>query len=151
MANDGEEAVAAVENGGFDLILMDVQMPKMSGLEAAAVIRSREHGTVRHVPIVAMTANAMKGDKERGLEAGMDGYVSKPVQAGDMLEMIARFTSSTGEAPDAASSIVPGQDLRQVAPGRGTTYRGTIGAQEGQRSCWLPSRRCGNNGATGEP
>jgi signal transduction histidine kinase/CheY-like chemotaxis protein len=108
LANDGEEAVAAVENGGIDLILMDVQMPKMSGLEAATAIRNRERGTARHVPIIAMTANAMKGDKERCLEAGMDGYVSKPIQAGYMLEMIAQFTSSTGEALDAPQSTVHG-------------------------------------------
>ena len=98
LANDGEEAVTAAENGGIDLILMDVQMPKMSGLEAAAVIRNLERGTARHVPIIAMTANAMKGDKERCLEAGMDGYVSKPIQADYMLELIAQFTSSAGEA-----------------------------------------------------
>ena len=94
LVNDGEQALAAVENGGFDLILMDVQMPKMSGLEAAAAIRNRERGTTRHMPIIAMTANAMKGDKERCLEAGMDGYLSKPIQPAYVLEMIAQFTSS---------------------------------------------------------
>jgi CheY-like chemotaxis protein len=102
LANDGEEAVAAAENGGFDLILMDVQMPKMSGLEAATAIRNRERGTARHVPIIAMTANAMKGDKERCLETGMDGYVSKPIQAGYLLETIAQFTSSAVDTFDAA-------------------------------------------------
>jgi two-component system, sensor histidine kinase and response regulator len=108
LANDGEEALAAVENGGIDLILMDVQMPKMSGLEAAAVIRNLERGTARHVPIIAMTANAMKGDKERCIEAGMDGYVSKPIQADYLLEMVAQFTSSAGETIDTAQSTVPG-------------------------------------------
>jgi signal transduction histidine kinase/CheY-like chemotaxis protein/streptogramin lyase len=105
VANDGEEAVGAVENGGFDLILMDVQMPKMSGLEAAAAIRNLERGSSRHLPIIAMTANAMKGDKVRYLEAGMDGYISKPIQGDCLLEMIAEFTSSAGEAMDTAQPL----------------------------------------------
>jgi signal transduction histidine kinase/CheY-like chemotaxis protein len=95
VANDGEEAVAAVKNGEFDVVLMDVQMPKMSGLEAAVAIRTLERGTGRHMPIVAMTAHAMKGDQERCLKAGMDGYVSKPIQIGHLLEAIARVTAPT--------------------------------------------------------
>jgi signal transduction histidine kinase/CheY-like chemotaxis protein len=102
VANDGAEAVAAVRDGEFDVVLMDVQMPNMSGLEAAAVIRTRERGSGRHVPIVAMTARAMKGDRERCLEAGMDGYVSKPIQPGHMMEVIARVTS-----PAEAAERVP--------------------------------------------
>jgi two-component system, sensor histidine kinase and response regulator len=97
--------VRALENGGCDLVLMDVQMPKISGLEAAAAIRNLERGTSRHVPIIAMTANAMKGDEERCLEAGMDGYISKPIQADSLLGMIAEFTSSAGEAMEAAQPL----------------------------------------------
>jgi signal transduction histidine kinase/DNA-binding response OmpR family regulator len=93
VANDGQQAVAAVENGEFDLVLMDVQMPNMSGLEAASAIRILERGTGRHLPIVAITAHAMKGDQEHCLEAGMDGYISKPIQPDHMMEVIDQVTS----------------------------------------------------------
>lgn len=78
------------EQGEFDLILMDVQMPEMDGLQATAEIRARESGSGRHVPIVAMTAHAMKGDRERCLDAGMDGYIVKPIRRTELLEEIAR-------------------------------------------------------------
>jgi signal transduction histidine kinase/CheY-like chemotaxis protein len=100
VANDGQEAVAALANGEFDVVLMDVQMPNMSGLEATAAIRTLERATGRHVPIVAMTANAMKGDRERCLEVGMDDYVSKPIQADHLLEVIARVASAPGETAE---------------------------------------------------
>ena len=100
VANDGTEAVAAVECARFDVVLMDVQMPNMSGFEATAAIRSRERGTGRHVPIVAMTAHAMKGDQERCLEAGMDGYISKPIQPDHMMEVIARVTAPAAETAE---------------------------------------------------
>jgi signal transduction histidine kinase/CheY-like chemotaxis protein/HPt (histidine-containing phosphotransfer) domain-containing protein len=79
VANNGVEAVAAFDRDTFDAILMDVQMPGMSGFDAARAIRRREAGTGRHIRIVAMTAYAMTGDRERCLEAGMDGYVPKPI------------------------------------------------------------------------
>ncbi len=94
LAADGVEAVAAAETIDFDVILMDVQMPHMSGLEATAAIRAWERQTGKHVPIVAMTAHAMKGDLERCIEAGMDGYVSKPIQPGQLMDAIARVTGS---------------------------------------------------------
>jgi two-component system sensor histidine kinase/response regulator len=81
VVEDGREALAAMESEPFDLVLMDVQMPEMDGLEATRAIRERERGTGRHVPIVALTAHALAGDRERCLEAGMDGYVSKPLRA----------------------------------------------------------------------
>jgi signal transduction histidine kinase/CheY-like chemotaxis protein len=102
VANDGREAVEAVENGEFDVVLMDVQMPNMSGYEAAAAIRVRERASGKHVPIVAMTAHAMKGDEQRCLEAGMDGYVSKPIQPDHMMEAIARVTGSARETAEPA-------------------------------------------------
>ena len=104
LAADGIEAVAAVEQIDFDVVLMDVQMPNMSGLEAAVAIRAAERSTGRHVPIVAMTAHAMKGDQERCLEAGMDGYISKPIQPDRMMEAIARAAGPAVETAEAARS-----------------------------------------------
>jgi CheY-like chemotaxis protein len=79
VAGNGVDAVAAAEHQRFDVILMDVQMPLMGGLDATAMIRERERQTGRHTRIVAMTAHAMTGDRERCLAAGMDGYLSKPI------------------------------------------------------------------------
>ncbi len=79
VAGNGCEPLAALERQSFGVVLMDVQMPEMDGLEATKAIRAKERSTGGHVPIVAMTAGAMKGDRERCLEAGMDHYVSKPL------------------------------------------------------------------------
>ncbi len=91
VANDGREAVHAYENHPFDLVLMDVQMPEMDGLEATACIRVLENRLGRHTPIVAMTARAMKGDREQCLQSGMDGYVSKPVRQRELYQAIAAY------------------------------------------------------------
>ena len=80
IANNGREAVSALEQGRFDLVLMDVEMPVMSGLEATASIREKEKLHGYYTRIIAMTAHAMKGDRERFLAAGMDGYICKPIQ-----------------------------------------------------------------------
>ena len=88
VANDGVEALAALERGRFDIILMDLQMPKMGGLEVTKMIRERERASGDHVRIVAMTAHAMRGDRERCLAAGMDGYVSKPIDAAVLFAMV---------------------------------------------------------------
>ena len=85
---NGSDAVNERKNREFDLILMDVQMPEMDGLEATRQIREYEQETGEHVPIIAMTAHAMKGDRERCLEAGMDGYVSKPVRVRELFSTI---------------------------------------------------------------
>ena len=79
LTNNGLEAIHALENHTFDIVLMDLQMPEMGGFEATAKIREKEKETGAHVPIVAMTAHAMKGDREKCLQGGMDGYVSKPI------------------------------------------------------------------------
>jgi len=89
--NNGREALAAVEKETFDLILMDVQMPEMDGLETTAAIRRREQGTGLHQPILAMTAHAMKGDEAQCLAAGMDGYITKPVRSEELFGMIERY------------------------------------------------------------
>jgi len=77
------EVLDAIENQHFDLILMDVQMPVMDGFEATASIRAREE-TGEHIPIIALTAHAIKGDREKCLNYGMDGYVSKPLQTEEL-------------------------------------------------------------------
>src|SRR5208283_3255045 len=89
LANNGKEALAALERASFDVILMDIQMPEMDGFEATAAIRQREKGTPGpHQIVIAMTAHAIAGDRERCLWAGMDGYVSKPFRIADLLKEI---------------------------------------------------------------
>jgi signal transduction histidine kinase/ActR/RegA family two-component response regulator len=101
VTHNGREALEVSVQQYFDLILMDVQMPELDGLEASRLIREREKGTGSHIPILAMTAHAMKGDRERCLEAGMDGYVAKPIQPQKLLEAI-QEALSPGPAPEAA-------------------------------------------------
>lgn len=88
IANNGKEAVAKWEQQPFDLILMDVQMPEMDGLEATARIRLKEKRTASHIPIIAMTAHALAGDRERCLEGGMDDYVAKPIRAAELFAKV---------------------------------------------------------------
>jgi len=95
VVKNGQEAVAAVENESFDLVLMDVQMPEMDGYQATSVIREREARMGGHVPIVALTAHAMKGDQERCLSAGMDGYVAKPIRRAELEHVIDKVLRHT--------------------------------------------------------
>jgi CheY-like chemotaxis protein len=88
VAQTGTLAVKAHESQPFDLVLMDVQMPEMDGLEATIAIRQREKTSGKHIPIIAMTAHAMVGDRELCLKAGMDGYVTKPLDVGDLFALI---------------------------------------------------------------
>jgi PAS domain S-box-containing protein len=88
VAANGKKALEALENEGFDLILMDVQMPELSGLEATLTIREKEKTTGKHIPIVAMTAHAMKGDEERFLASGMDSYLTKPLRTETLLSLL---------------------------------------------------------------
>ncbi|WP_218934733.1 hybrid sensor histidine kinase/response regulator [Rosistilla ulvae] len=98
LAQDGQEAVDAFRREPFDLILMDVQMPTMDGIEATVAIRAHEQEPAR-IPIIAMTASAMKGDRERCLDAGMDAYLSKPIEAQQLDETIAQFASKISADP----------------------------------------------------
>ena len=88
VASNGRQTLEALEKQKFDLVVMDVSMPDMDGFEATAAIRAKEEATGTHIPIIAMTAHAMKGDRERCLAAGMDAYVSKPIQAKELFEAI---------------------------------------------------------------
>jgi len=96
IVGDGRAVLTALEEQSFDLILMDLQMPEMDGLEATLIIRKRERKN-QHLPIIAMTAHVMQGDRERCLEAGMDGYISKPIQPQQLFEVIDRFTQGVSQ------------------------------------------------------
>ena len=93
VANHGKEALAWLARQSFDAVLMDMQMPEMGGIEATERIRADELPQGGHIPIIAMTANAMKGDREECLAAGMDDYVSKPIQRKTLMDAIERWTS----------------------------------------------------------
>jgi two-component system sensor histidine kinase/response regulator len=88
VANNGLEALDALRRESFDLVLMDVQMPELGGFETTQAIRQGEGGAGRHLPIIALTAHAMKGDREKCLQSGMDGYVTKPIRARDLFQAI---------------------------------------------------------------
>jgi two-component system, sensor histidine kinase and response regulator len=91
VAEDGQQTLDQWESSAFDVILMDVEMPVIDGLEATRIIRRREQTTGQHIPIIAMTAHAMKGDRERCLEAGMDGYVAKPIRVKELFDTLREF------------------------------------------------------------
>jgi signal transduction histidine kinase/CheY-like chemotaxis protein len=99
-AANGRQALEHLENERFDLVLMDVQMPEMDGFEATATIRKREAATGAHLPIVAMTAHAMHGDKERCLAAGMDGYLPKPISVKELLAVLQAVLDRPKLAPE---------------------------------------------------
>ena len=94
LVDNGREAVSAVERETFDLVLMDLQMPEMGGIEATAAIRARHGDTADRLPIVAVTAHAMDGDRQRCLDAGMDGYVAKPLKPVELFEVIDRVMAA---------------------------------------------------------
>jgi PAS domain S-box-containing protein len=120
LAGTGKEALAALERRPFDLILMDVQMPEMDGLKATAAIRAGEAGTGRHVPILAMTAHAMKGDRERCLAAGMDGYLAKPIQPRELFQALAGLLPAPVAAePEADTTLNEAEILYRVGDDRG--------------------------------
>ena len=109
---NGREAVVAVERDRFDVVLMDVQMPVMGGFEATRLIRELEAGSGRRTPIIAVTARAMKGDREACLEAGMDGFVPKPIKAAELLETLESLAwGSPGELNAAVANGSPVETL----------------------------------------
>ncbi len=97
VANNGEEALAMLSHLPFDIVLMDCQMPVMDGFKAARAIRDREEGTDRHIPVIAMTANAMEGDAERCIAAGMDAYLCKPVSTQKLYAELDRWTNASND------------------------------------------------------
>jgi CheY-like chemotaxis protein len=115
VAGNGKEALAALQASAFDVILMDVQMPEMDGLKTAAAIRQAEQGSERHIPILALTAHAMTGDRQRCLEAGMDGYLTKPIQAQELYDALAGLgLPRAAHEPEAADAAVPTIDRAQA-------------------------------------
>jgi two-component system sensor histidine kinase/response regulator len=122
VVDDGQQALSAASNTETDLIVMDVQMPHMDGLEATAMIRQSEIGTGRHIPIIALTAHAMKGDRERCLAAGMDGYVSKPIRMEDLEATIASVVESLKPATP-PKAPTPVSDIDALLEGVGGDRR----------------------------
>jgi CheY-like chemotaxis protein len=104
IANNGVEALAAMDRTHFDIVLMDVQMPEMDGFEATRAIREKERGQQRRVPIIALTAHAIVGDRERCLAAGMDGYTVKPLRAEDLFREIERVRVLIPARPSTANA-----------------------------------------------
>lgn len=112
VANNGKEAVSAFSKQQFQIVFMDVKMPVMNGFEATAKIRemeqtrSKDTGLVEHIPIIAMTAHAMKGDREKCLEAGMDDYIPKPFDVDRVLEVISQWVSQETDVQEDKEEVV---------------------------------------------
>jgi CheY-like chemotaxis protein len=139
VVNNGREAIDALRRQSFDLVLMDVQMPELDGLEATNLIRQHEKQTGGRIPIIAMTAHAMAGDRERCLEAGMDDYIAKPVRAADLFAKIAAWSggnarTGTGDdetADDGGSDpaqVVHWDEALAAVAGDRTLLREVVGA-----------------------
>jgi PAS domain S-box-containing protein len=111
VVSDGRQALAAVQAGQFDLIAMDVQMPEMDGLETTTAIRAWERTTGTHIPIIAMTAHAMKADREACLAAGMDAYTSKPIRIRELEQAIAQLVDSSDSSKVPVSKAEPAEGV----------------------------------------
>ncbi|MBF0422540.1 MAG: response regulator [Magnetococcales bacterium] len=148
IANNGEEAVAAVRSDHYDAVLMDLQMPVMDGFTASRTIRA--DGRFQNLPIIAMTANAMAGDRERCLDAGMNEHVSKPIHPPTLFETLCRFVKPTQEAvaatltvpmlsksPDAAEEPAPQDDLQLPEALDGVDLEVGLGNVNGKRKLYL--------------
>jgi signal transduction histidine kinase/DNA-binding response OmpR family regulator len=132
IAANGREAVEAFDRGGIDLILMDVQMPEMDGLRATRLIRSREKATGGHIPIVAVTANVLEGERRRCLTAGMDDYLSKPVRSKELFETVAR--------------LLHRPDLASPPPAEGDPDRSVATTPSAEKPDWLLAMQSMNFG-----
>lgn len=127
VAPDGRAAVEAWERGEFDAILMDVQMPIMDGLEATGEIRRREKEKGTHTPIIAMTAHAMRGDRERCLDAGMDAYLPKPIHANDLFETLEELM------PTATTAVRQPKVRTRTSSGDAVDFSALLGRVDGDR------------------
>ena len=117
VASNGLEAVESVERQAYDVVLMDVQMPEMDGLDATRAIRALTN--LRQPRIIAMTANAMQGDREMCLAAGMDDYVSKPIRVAELIEALRRAHGPSAKAPAKRTSKQRAAGGQAAAPKRG--------------------------------
>ncbi len=107
VAANGLEALEALEKGNFDLVLMDLQMPEMDGFEATASIREKEKSTGLRQAVVALTAHAMKGDREKCLAAGMDGYLTKPIRPQELDQLLEIYVGRRMEARSVTEPAMP--------------------------------------------
>jgi len=116
VVGDGNAAFAAFQRQRFDVVLMDVQMPHKNGLEATAAIRAQEAVTGKHLPIIALTAHAMKGDRERCLSAGMDAYISKPIRSKELFETIESVLHGNSAEPGSPRKNQDSGEVPSQAP-----------------------------------
>jgi signal transduction histidine kinase/DNA-binding response OmpR family regulator len=131
VVSNGREAVERLSEGAFDLVLMDVQMPELDGFQATAVIREREATTAARIPIIAMTAHAMKGDREECVTAGMDGYVSKPIRQAELRRVLEEILP--GENGGRETAAVAKQALRTSTLARQIDWSVALEAVGGDR------------------
>jgi two-component system sensor histidine kinase/response regulator len=135
----GREALHALEQSAYDVVLMDVEMPEMDGFEATAELRLREAGTGAHTPIIAITAHASQGDRRRCLVVGMDDFISKPVNADHLRAALSRWVGTAWIAPEAASrAVTPDANAEPIVPGRAPAQAGVIDFEQ------LSDSACGN-------
>jgi two-component system sensor histidine kinase/response regulator len=104
VAADGQAAWSELQDGSFDVVLMDAQMPTMDGWEATAAIREKEKSSGGHIPNIAMTAHSLKGDEERCIAAGMNGYASKPIRTTESFATIERLLGKSPEVDKSAEA-----------------------------------------------
>jgi two-component system, sensor histidine kinase and response regulator len=105
LAQNGREALEMLKKQNFDIVLMDIQMPEMDGFEATKRIREKEQASGTHQPIIALTAHAMKGDRERCLASGMDDYLNKPIRPDELDEILERYLALRTKSSDAIEAL----------------------------------------------